>query len=52
LIFKLYLVFTLEGIQDFDFSINIDVFNKDNIYLSYLASSTKYTKDRHEKISV
>jgi hypothetical protein len=44
---KIYLIFTLEGVQDFDFSINIDAFDKNNIYLSYTASSTKYTKDTH-----
>jgi hypothetical protein len=44
---KIYLIFTLEGLQDFDFTINIDAFDKNNIYLSYIASSTKYTKDTH-----
>jgi hypothetical protein len=47
---KIYLIFTLEGVQDFDFSINLDAFDKNNIYLSYTASSTKYTKDTHERI--
>jgi hypothetical protein len=45
------LIFTLEGVQDFDFSINIDAFDKNNVYLSYIASSTKYTKDTHERVT-
>jgi hypothetical protein len=48
---KIYLIFTLEGVQDFDFAVNVDMFDKSNVYVSYIASSTKYTKNTHQRTS-
>ncbi|GMO69506.1 MAG: hypothetical protein Nk1A_8650 [Endomicrobiia bacterium] len=39
----IYLIFKLEGIEDFNFNVLISYFDKDNIYLTFESSSTKNT---------